>query len=51
MSLTELDQAEAEAFAGRMVNILNGAMLCLMVSVGHRTALFDTMATMPPATV
>jgi SAM-dependent methyltransferase len=45
-----MDQAEAEAFGGRMVGLLNDAMLGLMVSVGHRTALFDMMAAMPPAT-
>ena len=50
MSTTELDQAECEAFAGRMVGLLNHAMLSLMTSVGHRTGLFDTMAGMPAAT-
>jgi 2-polyprenyl-3-methyl-5-hydroxy-6-metoxy-1,4-benzoquinol methylase len=50
MSLTELDQAKAEAFGGRMVGLLNDAMLGLMLSVGHRTALFDVMASMGPAT-
>src|SRR5262245_51353484 len=49
MSLTDLDEAKTEAFASRMITLLNDAMLCLMVSVGHRTALFDTMATMAPA--
>ena len=47
--------AEAEAagpadFAERMLHMLNEAALALMVSVGHRTGLFDTMAAMPPAT-
>lgn len=50
MSPAELDQAKAEAFGGRMVTLLNDAMLCLMVSVGHRTGLFDSMATNPAAT-
>jgi 2-polyprenyl-3-methyl-5-hydroxy-6-metoxy-1,4-benzoquinol methylase len=50
MSTAELDQAKFEAFGGRMMSLLNDAMLALMASVGHRTALFDTMATMPPAT-
>ena len=50
MSTTELDQAECEAFAGQMMGLLNHAMLCLMLSVGHRTMLFDTMAAMPAAT-
>jgi len=50
MSTTEIDQVEAEAFAGRMLGVLNSGMLCLMLSVGHRTGLFDTMAAMPAAT-
>jgi SAM-dependent methyltransferase len=37
-------------FAKRMIRMLNEAMLALMVSVGHRTGLFDAMATMPAAT-
>ncbi|HET9476690.1 MAG TPA: class I SAM-dependent methyltransferase [Dehalococcoidia bacterium] len=45
-----IDQQKAEAFAGQMVNILNGSCLGLMTSVGHRTGLFNKMATMPPAT-
>jgi 2-polyprenyl-3-methyl-5-hydroxy-6-metoxy-1,4-benzoquinol methylase len=49
MSLTELDQEKAEAFGGRMVGVLNDGMLCLMLSVGHRTGLLDVMATMEPA--
>jgi SAM-dependent methyltransferase len=50
MSQTELDEHELEAFGGRMVGMMNEAMLTLMVSVGHRTKLFDTMAAMEPAT-
>jgi 2-polyprenyl-3-methyl-5-hydroxy-6-metoxy-1,4-benzoquinol methylase len=50
MSTTQLDEAEAGAFAGRMVGLLNDGMLCLMMSVSHRTELFDTMAAMPAAT-
>jgi ubiquinone/menaquinone biosynthesis C-methylase UbiE len=37
-------------FADRMLHMVNEAMLALMVSVGHRTGLFDVMATMPVAT-
>ena len=37
-------------FAKRMIHMLNEAMLALMVSIGHRTGLFDIMATMPAAT-
>ena len=47
---TELDAAKAEAFGGRMMGVLNGAMLAIMGSIGHETGLFDTMATLPPST-
>jgi ubiquinone/menaquinone biosynthesis C-methylase UbiE len=40
----------AEPFADRLLRALNDAALCLMVSIGHRTALFDTMRQMPSAT-
>lgn len=46
----DLDRAKAEAFAGRFLTALNNGALCLMVSVGHRTGLFDVMSTSPPAT-
>jgi 2-polyprenyl-3-methyl-5-hydroxy-6-metoxy-1,4-benzoquinol methylase len=46
----ELDKTEAEAFAGRMVGVLNDAMLALMTSIGHQTRLFDAMADLPPST-
>jgi SAM-dependent methyltransferase len=38
------DVARAEAFTGRLVSALNEAALMLMVSVGHRTRLFDVLA-------
>jgi 2-polyprenyl-3-methyl-5-hydroxy-6-metoxy-1,4-benzoquinol methylase len=44
------DQAKAEAFAGTLLTALNHGALCLMVSVGHRTGLFDVMNKLPPAT-
>jgi 2-polyprenyl-3-methyl-5-hydroxy-6-metoxy-1,4-benzoquinol methylase len=31
-------------FLDRLVTILNDGMLCLAISIGHRTGLFDTMA-------
>src|SRR6202051_3558994 len=37
-------------FAERMLHMMNEAALALMVSVGHRTGLFDVMAAMPAAT-
>jgi hypothetical protein len=44
------DAARAEAFAGSLLNTLNGASLSLMISIGHRTGLFDTMSGLPPVT-
>ncbi len=44
------DPEKAEAFAGSMLTVLNHGALCLMVSVGHRTGLFDVMNRLPAAT-
>jgi len=44
------DSAKAAAFAERLMNRLNDGGLCLMISVGHRTGLFDAMKDMPPST-
>jgi hypothetical protein len=44
------DEVKAEAFANGMLNKLNAGALCLMLSVGHRTGLFDTMKGLPPST-
>ncbi|MGH3262775.1 MAG: transcriptional regulator, partial [Trebonia sp.] len=44
-----MSEARAE-FAERMNRMMNEASLALMVSVGHRTGLFDVMARMPAAT-
>ncbi len=46
----ELDQARRDAFAARMVEILNGAALALMTSIGRQTGLFEVMATLPTST-
>jgi SAM-dependent methyltransferase len=43
MSTTTFDMERAEAFAGRMVDVINHAGLALMTSVGHRTGLFDVL--------
>ena len=50
MTIQELDATRAEAFAGQMLGLFNGAMLSLMVSIGHQTGLFDRMAGLPPST-
>ena len=41
-----LDQDKAEAFAQKMVGVLNSAGLALMVSIGHRTGLLAVMSNM-----
>jgi 2-polyprenyl-3-methyl-5-hydroxy-6-metoxy-1,4-benzoquinol methylase len=46
----ETDQNKAEAFADQIANVLNNGALSIALSIGHRTGLFDTLATMPPAT-
>jgi hypothetical protein len=46
----EFNDAAAEAFAERMLDTLNAAVLALLVSLGHRTNLFDVMARIHPAT-
>jgi len=46
----DFDPARAEAFSGRFLSSLNDAALCLMVSVGHRTGLFDSMRGLTPST-
>ncbi len=39
---------EGDAFADRLVEILNHGAIALMTSIGHRTGLFDAMAKLPP---
>jgi 2-polyprenyl-3-methyl-5-hydroxy-6-metoxy-1,4-benzoquinol methylase len=48
--VTEADEAQTGEFADRLVQILNNGALSLMISIGHRTRLFDVLAGMPPAT-
>jgi len=50
MSVAEIHDVEgafspscADAFEERFVDMLNGGAACLMVSVGHRTGLFDAL--------
>jgi len=45
-----MDAAKAEAFAGKMMGLLNQSFLSLLVSVGHRTGLYDEMAGKPART-
>ena len=50
MTTQQFDQAEAEAFAERLLEVLNGGAMAIMTSIGHRTGLFDAMAGLPPST-
>ncbi|MEM8882954.1 MAG: class I SAM-dependent methyltransferase [Planctomycetota bacterium] len=50
-SCTSLNAEQTEAFAGRMLEIANHGALALMISVGHRTRLFDTMTDLGPAPI
>jgi len=47
---SSFDRVKAEAFAGKMLTALNDGALCLIVSIGHRTGLFDLMSKLPAAT-
>lgn len=44
-----IDGERAQAFAGQVISMYNQAMLGLMTSIGHKSGLFDTMATLPAA--
>lgn len=46
-----VDEQRAAAFEEQLVGILNGGALSLMISIGHRTGLFDAMAATGPVTV
>jgi SAM-dependent methyltransferase len=50
MASTTYDESRAEAFAGRVLDILNDGALAVMMSVGHRTGLFDALAPLAGAT-
>ncbi len=42
--LPPADPKAVEAFAGRLVGMVNDAAVCFMISLGHRTGLFDAMS-------
>ena len=50
MAQRPFSESRVKRFGDRLVDMMNGASLALMTSVGHRTGLFDTMSDMPPAT-
>ncbi len=47
---TNIDQAKSDQFAEKMFAVLNHGALAVMISIGHRTGLFDAMADLPPST-
>lgn len=44
------DADRAEAFLGRLADLIDHGAVAVMVGIGHRTGLFDAMATLPPST-
>ncbi|MFB2893420.1 class I SAM-dependent methyltransferase [Aerosakkonemataceae cyanobacterium BLCC-F50] len=50
MTTQIFDETKAEIFTDRILGILNDSALALMISVGHRTKLFDTLAELRPVT-
>lgn len=51
MTDADISVPKAEAFADRLVTTLNDGALCLMMSIGHRTGLFDELAAAGPVTI
>ena len=49
-SLPSFDQAAADSFADRIGETVNSGALTVMLSIGHRTGLFDVMADLPSGT-
>lgn len=43
-------QERADSFSQKLLDTVNAGSLSLMISIGHRTGLFDTMANLPPST-
>jgi SAM-dependent methyltransferase len=47
---TVLDHGRRQTFADQTLGIVNGGFLALMLSIGHRTGLLDTLGTLPRST-
>ncbi|WP_107671014.1 class I SAM-dependent methyltransferase [Cyanothece sp. BG0011] len=50
MTTNILKPKDPLAIASELLDILNHGALSLMISIGHRTQLFDVMANLPPST-
>ncbi len=48
MSTITIDPQRVEDFEQQLVETINHGALCLMISIGHRTGLFDTLAETGP---
>jgi 2-polyprenyl-3-methyl-5-hydroxy-6-metoxy-1,4-benzoquinol methylase len=46
----QIEPVKSESFADNLMQMLNHGALMVMISVGHRTGLFDKMSKMPPST-
>jgi hypothetical protein len=46
----QIDAQKAEMFGDKLMGVLNNGSLSLMISIGHRTGLFDAMSKMNAAT-
>lgn len=46
----QLDTTKIDALGGRLLEVLNHGALAIMISIGHRSGLFDTMAKLDPST-
>jgi len=44
------ETVSAGVYANRVVRTLNNGFMTLMISIGHRTGLFDALAKLPPST-
>jgi 2-polyprenyl-3-methyl-5-hydroxy-6-metoxy-1,4-benzoquinol methylase len=49
-SLSTFDAEVAEGFGEHLLGMINAGSLCVMLSIGHRTGLLDTIAGLPPST-
>lgn len=49
-TMPQFDQTAAESFAERVAGVIDAGAVTLMISIGHRTGLFDTLAGMRPDT-
>ncbi|HTI74236.1 MAG TPA: class I SAM-dependent methyltransferase [Mycobacterium sp.] len=50
MTTLDPNSDTTEEFAERMVGAIDSASLAILLSIGHQTKLFDTLAELPPAT-